>query len=62
MVNSVTYFASIFKLVETLGGGRSSIFSYVHMHMAWTIFKGSEKKNIFGGMKKLWIFLGGLNI
>ena len=37
-------------------GGRSSIFSYIHM--AWTIFRGSENE-YFGGMKKLWIFLGG---
>ena len=44
MVNSLTFFASIFKLVETPGGGRSSIFTYVHMHMAQTIFKDSEKR------------------
>ena len=53
MVNSVTYFALIFKLVETPGGGRSSIFSYVHMHMAWTIFKGSERKKYFWGYEEI---------
>ena len=37
------------------GGGGTPIFSYIHM-ACWTIF---EKMNIFGGMKKLWIWGGG---
>ena len=47
VVNSVSYFALIFKLVETRGRG-GSIFSY--KHMAWTILGGAEK----------WIFGGGI--
>ena len=52
MVNIVTYFALIFKLVETPGGGGG--YSY-----GLDYFAGFRKMNIFGGMKKLWIFLGG---
>ena len=52
-----------------VGEGGTPIFSYIHM--AWTIFFGSiffffflggggfrKNMNIFGGMNKLWIFLG----
>ena len=58
VVNSLTYmyFALIFKLGEMPGGGgggRSSIFSYICMDMAWAIFRGSVKRIFLGGMEKL---------
>ena len=61
MVNSVTYFALIFKLVETPGGvcggggeGGNPIL------LIWLgPFWGVQKNEYFGGMKKLWIFFRG---
>ena len=82
MVDNVTYFAFIFKLVKTPrgvccggggggGGGYSDIFIHTYgldHFLGFKILKfnicleggggGSENMKSFGGMKKLWIFLG----
>ena len=52
-VHSVTYFALIFKLVETPGEGL--FYTYLWLGP----FLGVQKNEYFGSMKKLWIFLGG---
>ena len=58
VVKCVTYFALIFKLVETPGGGGgggggSDIFIHTY---GLDHFQGFRKMNIFGGIKILWIF------
>ena len=51
-VHSVTYFALIFKLVETPGEGLFDTYLWLGP------FLGVQKNECFGSMKKLWIFLG----
>ena len=52
-VHSVTFFALIFKLVETPGEGLFDTYLWLGP------FLGVQKNEYFGSMKKLWIFLGG---
>ena len=64
MVDSLTYFAFIFILVETPvcvcgGGGYSDIFhTYIWLGPLFWFVIQYFKINSLWGMKKVWIFLG----